>query len=152
MGPLTEQDGAIILAHEKANLTTLADPLRLAFTAGVLMPEAGTGSALITSEHVDQAEIIRAIRAATEAGISLPASLPPGAHSAMKALESLPEYWQTFKGSAGGKRAVRALTALRRVGRVSEETYRTPQRKTKTRRVIVEGSAQNDDQSPSDKS
>jgi len=143
---LTEQEGAIVLEHEKANLSTRADPLRLVFTDGVLMPEAGTDGDMLTSEHFDQSEIIRALRAATEAGIRVPASLTPGAHSAMKALELLPEYGQAFKGRAGSRRAARALTALRRIGRVREETYRTPQRKEQVRLVIVEGSAQNDDQ------
>ena len=147
---LTEQDGAIVLEHEKANLSKLADPLRLAFTDGVLMPEAGTGGAMLTSEHFDQAEIIRALRAAIEAGIKVPASLAPGAHSAMKALEPLPEYGQTFKGRAGNTRAARAIAALRRDGRISEETYKTAHRKEKTRLVLVEGSAQNDDQGAGD--
>lgn len=142
---LTEKDGAIVLEHEKANLSKLADPLRLTFTDGVLMPEAGTGGAMLTSEHFDQAEIVRALLAATEAGINVPASLTPGAHSAMKALEPLPEYGQTFKGKAGSGRAA-ALVKLRRDGRVREESYPGPHRKTKTRLVIVEGSAQNDDQ------
>jgi hypothetical protein len=147
---LTEQDGAIVLEHEKANLSKLAEPLRLAFTDGVLMPEAGTGGAMLTSEHFDQAEIIRALHAATEAGINVPASLTPGAHCAMKALEPLPEYGQAFKGKAGSRRAAAALVKLRRDGRVREESYPGPHRKTKTRLVIVEGSAQNDEQGAGD--
>lgn len=147
---LTEQDGAIVLEHEKANLSSRAAPLRLAFADGVLMPEAGTGGAMLTSEHFDQAEIIRALQAAIEAGINVPASLTPGAHSAMKALEPLPEYGQAFKGRAGNSRAAKAITALRRAGRVIEETYRTPQRKERVRLVVAEGSAQNDDKSADD--
>ncbi|MBM5457546.1 AAA family ATPase [Pseudomonas sp. P66] len=147
---LTEQDGAIVLEHEKANLSTRADPLRLVFTDDVLMPEAGSDGAMLTTEHFDQTEIVRALRAAIEAGINVPASLTPGAHSAMKALEPLPEYGQTFRGSAGSKRAARALVALRRSGRVREENYRTPQRKDRVRLVLAEGSTQNDKQSASD--
>lgn len=139
---LTEQDGAIVLEHEKANLSNRATPLRLAFADGVLMPEAGAEGAALTSEHFDQAEILRALLAAHEAQINVPASLTPGAHSAMKALEPLPEYGQTFKGAAGSKRAARALAALRRAGRVREETYRTPQRKERVRLTVAEGSAQ----------
>lgn len=92
----------------------------------------------------------RALHAATEAGINVPASLTPGAHSAMKALEPLPEYGQTFKGKAGSRRAAAALVKLRRDGRVREESYPGPHRKTKTRLVIVEGSAQNDEQGGGD--
>lgn len=141
---LAEQDGAIVLEHEKANLTSRADPLRLAFTDGVLLPEAGTDGDTLTSEDFDKAEVIRALRAAAEAGINVPASLTPGAHSAMKALEPLPEYGQAFKGRAGNNRAARALAALRREGRIREETFRTPQRKERTRLVITSGSAQNE--------
>lgn len=141
---LTEQDGAIVLEHEKANLSSRADPLRLAFADGVLVPESGADGAALTSEHFDQTEIIRALRAAAEAGISVPASLTPGAHSAMKALEPLPEYGQAFKGRAGNSRAARALAALRREGRIREDVYRTRQRKERTRLVIASGSAQNE--------
>lgn len=141
---LTEQDGAIVLEHEKANLSSRADPLRFAFADGVLLPESGADGAALTSEHFDQAEIIRALRAAAEAGINVPASLTPGAHSAMKALEPLPEYGQAFKGRAGNTRAARALAALRREGRIREEAYRTPQRKERARLVIASGSAQSE--------
>lgn len=146
---LTEQDGAIVLEHEKANLSTRADPLRLVFTDDVLMPEAGSDGAMLTSEHFDQTEIVCAIRAAQEAGINIPASLTPGAHSAMKALEPFPEYGH-FKGSAGSRRAARAITALRRDGRVCVESYRTPQRKDRERLVLIQCSAQNNNQSASD--
>lgn len=147
---LTEQEGAIVLEHEKANLSTRADPLRLVFTDGVLMPEAGSDGAMLTSEHFDQTEIIRALRAAKDADINVPASLTPGAHSAMKALEPFPEYGQTFKGRAGNQRAARALTALLRAGRVRKESYPAPQRKVRERLVLVQVSAQNDEQSASD--
>jgi hypothetical protein len=56
----------------------------------------------------------------------------------MKALESLPEYGQTFRGKAGGQRAARAITALIRVGRIQRVEFKTPQRKTRERLELVD--------------
>lgn len=142
---LLERDGQILLAHEKNNLGPKDEPLPVMFVDGVPMPATGASGYGLQQQDFDKAEIIRVMRCAAEAGIDVPASLTPGAHSAMKALEPLPEYGQTFKGRAGNSRAAAAIAALRREGRIGEETYRGPHRKTKTRLVIVEGSAQNGD-------
>lgn len=142
---LLERDGQILLAHEKNNLGPRDEPLPVMFVDGVPMPATGASGYGLQSEDFDKSEIIRVMRCAAEAGIDVPASLTPGAHSAMKALEPLPEYGQTFKGRAGNSRAAAAIAALRRDGRIREETYRTRQRKDRTRLVIVEGSAQNGD-------
>lgn len=135
---LLEEDGRILLAHEKANLSARAEPLPVTFVDGVPVPEAGAQGDGLTAEDFDRTEIIRAMKAAHDAGINVPASTTPGAHSAMKALESLPEYGQTFRGKAGGQRAARALTALIRVGRIRRVEYKTPQRKTRERLELVE--------------
>lgn len=135
---LLEQDGRILLAHEKANLSARADPLAVMFVDDVPVPEAGARGYGLTTENFDHAEIIRAIRAAHDAGINVPASLIPGAYSAMKALESLPEYGQAFRGKAGGQRAARAITALIRTGRIQRTSYRTLQRKPRERLELVE--------------
>lgn len=141
---LLDGEGQIQLVHEKHNLGPLDEPLPIMFADGVPMPATGASGYGLQQQDFDKAEIVRIMRAAAEAGINVPASLTPGAHSAMKALQPLPEYTQTFKGRAGNDRAAAALAALRREGRISEETYPAPHRKTKTRLVIVEGSAQND--------
>jgi len=135
---LLEDDGRILLAHEKANLSARADPVAVTFVDGVPIPEAGAQGDGLTAEDFDRAEVIRAMKAAHDAGINVPASTTPGAHSAMKALESLPEYGQTFRGKAGGQRAARAITALIRVGRIRRAEYKTPQRKTRERLELVE--------------
>jgi hypothetical protein len=135
---LMAREGRILLVHEKANLSACADPLAVTFVDGVPMPEAGAQGDGLTTEDFDRAEITRAMKAAHEAGINVPASTAPGAHSAMKALESLPEYGQTFRGKAGAQRAARALTALIRVGRIRRVEYKTPQRKTRERLELVE--------------
>ncbi|WP_374379002.1 AAA family ATPase [Pseudomonas fluvialis] len=135
---LLEDDGRILLAHEKANLSARAEPVPVTFVDGVPVPEAGAKGDGLTAEDFDRAEIIRVMKAAHDAGINVPASTTPGAYSAMKALESLPEYGQTFRGKAGGQRAARAITALVRVGRIRRAEYKTPQRKTRERLELVE--------------
>lgn len=135
---LMEEDGRILLVHEKANLSARAEPLSFMFVDGVPVPEAGTHTEGPTTENFDHAEIIRVFTAANDAGINVPAILTPGAHSAMKALESLPEYNRIFRGKAGGKRAALAITALIRVGRVQRIKYKTPQRKFRERLELVE--------------
>jgi len=135
---LMEKDGRILLVHEKANLSAQAEPLPFMFVGGVLVPEAGTQCEGLTTENFDHAEIIRALMAAHDAGIKVSASLAPGAYSAMKALEPLPEYSQTFRGKAGGQRAARAITALIRDGRIQRAEYKAPHRKTRERLVLVE--------------
>ncbi|AYC32312.1 hypothetical protein D3880_07945 [Pseudomonas cavernae] len=139
---LLEQDGRILLMHEKANLSARAEPLALTFVDGVPVPESGVQSGGLNSENFDHAEIIRAMKAAHEAGILVPGSLSAGAHSAMKALEPLPEYAKTFRGRIGGQRAARALTALLRNGRIRRIEFKTPHRKTRERLELVELSAE----------
>jgi hypothetical protein len=135
---LVEQDGRILLVHEKANLSARAEPLSFMFVDGVPVPEAGTQTEGLTTENFDNTDIIRALKAAHAAGINVPASLAPSPYSAMKALESLPEYRQAFRGKAGGQRAACAITALIRAGRIQRAEYKTPQRKIRERLVLVE--------------
>lgn len=149
---LAEQEGAIILTHEKANLTACADPLRLSFVGGVLMPESGANGSNLTGAHFDQAEIIRAFKAAAEAGQRINASLTPGAYCAMKSLELLPDeaYPKAFRSKAGASRAARAIAALKGAGRIKQVSYKTDDRKTKLELVLVEGSAQTGDECADD--
>ncbi|MHC8341241.1 AAA family ATPase [Pseudomonas sp. HLT2-19-2] len=135
---LMEQDGRILLVQEKSNLSARAEPLAFMFVDGVPVPEAGTQGEGLTTENFDHTEIICAFKAAHDAGINVPASLAPSAYSAMKALESLPEYSQTFRGKAGGQRAARAITALIRAGHIRRIQYRTPQRKIREFLELVE--------------
>lgn len=135
---LMEQDGRILLVHEKANLSARAEPVAFLFVDGVPVPEAGTQAEGLTTENFDHAEIIRVFMAANDAGIKVPANLTPGAHSAMKALESLPEYNRVFRGKPGGKRASLAITALLRTGHVRRIKHKTPNRKIRELFELVE--------------
>lgn len=135
---LLEVDGRIQLAHEKANMSKKAEPLSITFRDSVPMPESTAWSDTgLTNEDYDQCEIMRALEAAVEAGINVPASVTPGAYSAMKALESLPEYLDTFRGKAGSTRAARAITSLARSGRIERIQYQKPNRHFAVRWGIV---------------
>ena len=149
---LAEQEGVIVLEHEKANLSNRADPLRLSFVDGVLMPESGSDGSVLTTAHFDQAEIVRAFKAAAEAGQRINASLTPGAYCAMKSLELLSDeaYPKAFRSRAGASRAARAIAALKGAGRIKQVSYKTDDRKTKLELVLVEGSAQNGDECADD--
>ncbi len=136
---LLEQDGAVTLVHEKHNLGRRAEPITIILSEhGVPLPEEAPGSGGLSNADFDQAEMIRALQAASEAGISVPANITPGAHSAMSALEVLPEYPKAFvQGKAGRNRARSALAALMRNCVVLSEEYRKPNRHMATRLVLA---------------
>lgn len=151
---LISEEGGVSVLHEKANLSACADPLPININEhGIPMParlEGTQEAGGMTTEAMDQAEMLRAMRAAAEAGINVPANLTPGAHSAMNALANLPEYSPTFKrGRQGKSRASSALTALLRHGIIVAETYRKPNRHYAERFVLAshrtEETASNED-------
>ena len=134
------EDGGISIWHEKANLSKRAEPLQIIMNDhGIPMPAGRPGDTDgATPEEFDQAEMLRAMGAAAEAGINVPASLTPGAHSAMNALANLQEYSPNFKrGKPGRARAAAALTALIRKGVVVKESYRRPNRHEAERFVLA---------------
>lgn len=135
---LIEEEGRTVLAHEKANLSTRADPVEIVFVDGVPVPKMHAREDGQSPDDFNQQQIIRAMMAAQEAGITVPASLTPGAHSAMKALEALPEYTHTFVGQLGRKRAISTLTALLREKKIKRVEYRTENRKKKERLELVD--------------
>lgn len=126
---LTEDDGRIRLTHEKANLSSRAEPVTFSFCDGIAQPQTSTRPDGMSADDFDRAQILRAMHAASEAGIIVPANCMPGAHSAMKALEPLAEYRASFEGSQGRKRAAAAVTSLLRSGHLIESQYTTSQRK-----------------------
>ncbi|WP_068826736.1 AAA family ATPase [Pseudomonas sp. BMS12] len=136
---LIEQDGVVTLVHEKHNLGRRAEPIQITLSEhGVPMPGQQPQDGGLTSADFDQAEMLRALEAAAEAGITVPANTTPGAYSAMSALEVLPEYPKAFaQGKAGRNRARAALTALIRKCVVLSEEYVKANRHKATRLVIA---------------
>jgi hypothetical protein len=138
---LINEDGGVSVLHEKANLSACADPLPININEhGIPMP-ARSGGTLeaggMTPEEMDQAEMLRAMKAAAETGINAPANVAPGAHSAMNALGNLPEYSAAFKrGRQGKSRASSALTAMLRYGVIITDTYRKANRHSADRFIL----------------
>lgn len=133
---LLEQDGIITLVHEKANLSSLANPLIISFKDGAPIAVTNALSAGLTSEDFDQAEVARAIRAANEAGIIVPAAMS-GPCTAIHVLETLKEYCPEFKrGKIGKQRAKAAIVALIRNGLINRVTYTTAQRNQREKLVF----------------
>jgi hypothetical protein len=138
---IDDDNGAISVLHEKANLGPKAEPLAVSFSEhGIPMPEGRTsaaGVAGLTPADFDKAEMLRAFKAAAEAGITVPASTVPSQHSAMTALANLPEYGAAFKrGKQGNRRAAAAITALLRNGQIEKEVYRKPNRHDAERLIL----------------
>ena len=136
---LPQEDGSLLIEHEKNNLGPKADPLAIVFTPkGVPIPEKRrTGDTV--PEHHDQADLVRVFRAAREAGVNVPANMTPTAHSAYTTLESFPEYPPRFqKGRQGRQLAARAIVALKRQGVIVEEEYTKASRHKATRFVLVD--------------
>lgn len=145
---LLDEEGQIILNHEKCNLAATAEPVFLHFEpGGVLVPDSMVRTALdgdlsATPAERDQAAALAAVIAASQAGVSVPDCLTPCAQSAMRALQPFPEYSTHFRGKAGGSRCAAALAALKRAGRLISEEYRKPNRHASTR-LVASGSTQN---------
>ena len=133
---LMEQDGHIQLVHEKANLSPKAPPLEIAFRNDVPMPEQATAGDGLTQNDFDQVTMLQTLELAFKSEITVPASLTPGAHCAMAALENMAEYPQRFTGKAGRRKAAQAITTLLRAGRVVVVKYRNSQRKLKERLAL----------------
>ncbi|MDR7286375.1 hypothetical protein J2X84_005239 [Pseudomonas corrugata] len=122
---LSDKDDVITIEHEKHNLSAKAEPLKIAFNEhGVPMPLDAAKHVGQTQDEFDQSEMFKTFKVAQEAGLIIPASVTPGAHSAMSALSNLPEYNKMFVDSRDGKlRAAMAITALIRAKAIGVVEY-----------------------------
>jgi phage/plasmid primase-like uncharacterized protein len=136
---LASDKDVITIEHEKHNLSAKAEPLKIAFNEhGVPMPLDAANHAGQTQDEFDQTEMFKALKAAQKDGLTIPASVVPGAHSAMKALSNLPEYNNLFRtGSDGKERAARAITALIREKAIGVEKYTKPNRHVAEKFMIL---------------
>lgn len=92
------------------------------------MPSASGGSDGIAQLEFDQAEILRAMQAASDAGLIVPSAMS-GPVTALHVLETLPEYGEEFRrGKPGRQRAKAAIVALIRAGRLRSASYKTASR------------------------
>ena len=141
---LPQEDGSLLIEHEKNNLGPKADPLAIVFTPkGVPIPEQRKAMAAgISPERMDQTDMLKAFKAAAVAGVTIPANLNPGAYSAFATLEAVSEYPARFqKGRQGRQQAAKALVELKRQGRIIEEAYTKTNRHKAARFVLAENCA-----------
>lgn len=139
-----DQSGAITLAQEKLNLGRKADPVTLAFNAeGVLMPVDATSESCAPEllAAFDARNALSVVRAAIEAGITVPAAMV-GPMTAWHALEPLPELAAMYRTKNGKNRFKAALVHLLREGRLIREGYIKPNRHSGERLVLAQELAQ----------
>ncbi|WP_223506698.1 AAA family ATPase [Pseudomonas sp. GL-RE-29] len=135
---LSDKD-VITIEHEKHNLSAKAEPLKIAFNEhGVPMPLDAAKHVGQTQDEFDQSEMFKAFKAAQKDGVTIPASVVPGAHSAMSALSNLPEYNKIFVAGRDGKlRAAMAITALLRAKVIGVLEYSKPNRHPAQKYVVL---------------
>lgn len=128
---VTDDSGGITLLHEKLNLGSKAEPVILSFDShGVLIPSVNLSGQLAGCEVTsafDAQEALNVVRAAIEAGITVPAATT-GPATAWHALELLPELAGIYRTKNGKKRFKAALVCLLRDGRLIREGYTKPNR------------------------
>lgn len=144
---LDGESQAIMLNHEKANLSALAEPVSFVFDDGVLMPDdQGREGDQLSTANFDQAQMLRCFEAMADLGEQVPDNTGPSPYSAMAAFERLlgDSYPQQLKGKKGKQRAAQAIAKLKQRGVVVVEQYKTADWKRKTRLVLSGGEPAND--------
>lgn len=129
---LLEQDGQIVLKHEKANLGPKADPVTFEFNEhGVLMPATAVMPVEGTDLQAvfDAKELYGVLRIAIKAGIDVPTATR-GPSTTWHALEPMPELPSHFRSTQGKRRFNAAVMRLFREGRIVRESYRKAARNT----------------------
>ncbi len=138
---LLSEDSGITLAHEKAQFSKPAEPLRLAFVDhGVLTPLDARASQWAAESQVaaDADAVVDAIRAALAAGRTIGANAT-GPASTWAALEPFPELPAELKKAAGKARVRAAAVRLEREGRIIKIPYRDAYRHPRERYELAHG-------------
>lgn len=134
---LVQEDGTLLVEHEKLNLGKRADPVPFRLTEfGIPVPgQHSTGE--VDDGSLDRQQMIATFRAAEEAGVSIPDNLAPGGYSAMNLLATLAEYPAKYqKDKRGRTLAQRMLTQMKRDGVLVSEPYERSYRKQGARLVL----------------
>lgn len=142
---LLEQDGRIVLAHEKANLGQKADPVTLTCNdVGVLVPSAAMVDLADPDLQAtfDARDVYSVLRLAVESGIDVPTATR-GTSTTWHALELLPELPELYRSGPGRKRFNAALMRLFREGRIVKETYPKPNSKWGERWMMASETGEN---------
>lgn len=137
--------GGIELLHEKARWGAKAEPVALQRVAGgILEPvpahvaAAAKASAQAVLAQADAQDVLAVIRAAVEAGLTLPVART-GQRTTWHALSEMREMPEELRSKRPGKARVEAaLTALERAGEIVREEYRTASRHTAVRWALAQ--------------
>jgi hypothetical protein len=142
---LLDHNSQLVLRHEKHNLGKRHDDIAIRFSDyGTPLPDLVRKSA----QRPDPTDLVPVFEAAQQAGESVSASLARNQYSAMAVLKRFEEYPEFYrKGRDGHEAAAEAIINLKRQGRLVEESYRTSQRKWKSRLVLTEHATPLSDQS-----
>jgi RecA-family ATPase len=130
---LTKDEVGISLEHQKANFSTQAAPVPLAFAEhGVLAPQSARADNSQVEAKADADAILKVLTAAWAADITVPTAAT-GPATAWNALADLPELGAEYRTHSGKRRVSAALVRLTRDGRISKVSYRNDNRKLKER-------------------
>lgn len=137
---LLSDESGIVLAHEKAQFSKCAEPMRLAFADhGLLMPQDARASERAAESQVaaDADAVVDAIRAALAAGRTIGANAT-GPASTWAALEPFPELPAELKTGEGKARVRAAAVRLEREGRIIKVPYRDAYRHPRERYELAQ--------------
>ena len=137
---LAQDDGAVLLVHEKLNLGKVADPVRLAWNSrGVLVEARKEAATLDTS--ADTAAALAVMKAAEQAGIRVPTGTSGSATSG-HAVQHLPELPEVFRDKEGRMRFHSALIHLARSGAITRATHKDRHRNTREHWELTQSAVQ----------
>lgn len=134
-----EGGGCLVLRHEKANLSALAEDVNLEWKATstgarVLVPihggNVGATEMLARQTENDANRLLLMLASAAGAGIEVPAAMS-GSYTAAHAIGHMKELPAVFRSSKGRKRIFMAVTELLRTGRLHKVEVKTSSRNTK---------------------
>ena len=134
---LSEDDGLLVLDHQKANLGPKAEPLALAWDDGMMVPAQhaiGRQAAEAVTEKADVDAVQRAIEAAYKSGDNVPTGRT-GPATTWHHLKTLPELPEALRDRRNKDRFWRALARLDREGKIRRETFRDSHRNERTKWV-----------------
>ncbi|MHB8390519.1 MAG: bifunctional DNA primase/polymerase [Acidobacteriaceae bacterium] len=133
---LLEDNGRLVLHHEKLNLGAKGAGIQLVWTQdGVLIPAADTSGITQTAfEQSDDAAVLAAITQATEMGASVPTGRT-GASTALSMLKTFPDLPSELRKDRD--RFWGALSRLERAGKIARNKYKSPSRHIQERFICA---------------
>ena len=139
---LSEDNGGLLLEHQKSNLGPKAEPLALAWEQGTLVrarDAVDRQEAETLTAKADADAVLCAIEAACASGDNVPTGRT-GPATTWVYLKTLPELPEPLRARSGKERFWRALGRLQREGRIRQETFRDNYRNQRKKWIPCMGS------------